>query len=187
MVNICEPLINVVTVDKPKVLIGLNQNGAWDGVAGLGILRPQAITPPAKRRDLTESMSFTWNVVSLMFSPGSRLGDSRAQAKPTGQEVWDAGASERLAVIAKIGPWPTGHGHTHRETVLTSCWFSMARPLKIPDERGGYGRQLRCKPKLTDLHPTVRGRFGDDSQYRQGDSITRGLRNWVLRECLTRA
>ncbi len=45
MVNICEPLINAVSSDKPKVLTGLDQNGAWDGVAGWLILRPQATTP----------------------------------------------------------------------------------------------------------------------------------------------
>ena len=29
--NGCERLINVVMIDKPKVLIGLNQNGKWAG------------------------------------------------------------------------------------------------------------------------------------------------------------
>ncbi len=29
MVNICELLINVVRTNKPKMLIGLNQNGTW--------------------------------------------------------------------------------------------------------------------------------------------------------------
>jgi hypothetical protein len=32
MVNICELLTSVVTQDKPKMLIGLNQNGKWSGI-----------------------------------------------------------------------------------------------------------------------------------------------------------
>ena len=35
MASICEPLINVVTLSKPKMLIGLDQKGTWPGTRSL--------------------------------------------------------------------------------------------------------------------------------------------------------
>jgi hypothetical protein len=60
MVNICESLINVVSSNKPKMLISprrayrLGPKGKWSGT---GVLTsPVAdIVPPAKRRDLTHA------------------------------------------------------------------------------------------------------------------------------------
>ena len=52
MVNICEPLLNVVTSNKPKMLTGLNQKGKGSGTGA--IKSPVAdVAPPAKRRNLT--------------------------------------------------------------------------------------------------------------------------------------
>jgi hypothetical protein len=48
MVNIRESLINVVMINKPKMLTGLNQNGMWLGTECIS--RSVAdIMPPAKR------------------------------------------------------------------------------------------------------------------------------------------
>ena len=52
MVNICELLINVVNVNKPKMLSGLDQNGERIGID----IRASSITdatPPAERQNLT--------------------------------------------------------------------------------------------------------------------------------------
>ena len=54
MVNICESLINVVSSNKPKMLIGLNQNGKWPGIDA----RTSSVAddePPAERQDLTHT------------------------------------------------------------------------------------------------------------------------------------
>ena len=52
MVNTCKPLINVVTSNKPKRLIGLNQKGMRTGIGAL-IFPIADVVPPANRRDLT--------------------------------------------------------------------------------------------------------------------------------------
>jgi len=39
MVNLLEVPIKVVTIDKPKMLIGLNQNGTWSGTGSCHISR----------------------------------------------------------------------------------------------------------------------------------------------------
>lgn len=61
MVNECESLINVVSSDKRKRLLRLNQNGEWPGTGAL--TSPVADTaPPAEKRDLIDSVVFhrTW-------------------------------------------------------------------------------------------------------------------------------
>ncbi len=63
MVNICEWLINVVTYNKPKRLIGLNQNGKWPST-DVWTSSVADDEPPAKRPDLTHSKVLTWNVVN---------------------------------------------------------------------------------------------------------------------------
>ena len=58
MANICEPMINVVKVDKRKVLIRLNQNGEWSGPGA--VVSPGAdVAPPANRWDLTRTGMYT--------------------------------------------------------------------------------------------------------------------------------
>jgi len=52
MVNTCKPLINVVTSNKPKRMIGLKQKGKRPGIGALSSSIADA-APPAKRRDLT--------------------------------------------------------------------------------------------------------------------------------------
>ena len=54
MVNICEPLINVVNVDKRKVLIRLSQKGEWSG-SGAVVSSDADYAPPANRWDLTRT------------------------------------------------------------------------------------------------------------------------------------
>ena len=61
MVNICEPLINVVNGNKPKVLTSpkrtnrLGPKGKWPGARVSGSLAADDV-PPANRRNLTHLM-----------------------------------------------------------------------------------------------------------------------------------
>lgn len=74
MVNVSESLINVVTNDKPKRLIGLSQNGERIGVETVYFSTADAI-PPAKRRDLTLSFgnhAKRGKPVSLPFGKANR-------------------------------------------------------------------------------------------------------------------
>jgi len=52
MVNTCESLINAVIENKPKMLIGLDQNGMWPGT-GVAMSPVADDAPPAERHDLT--------------------------------------------------------------------------------------------------------------------------------------
>ncbi len=54
MVNTSELLINVVSYDKPKMLIRLEPKGKWLGVEGSQSLTVD-VKPLAKRQDLTHS------------------------------------------------------------------------------------------------------------------------------------
>ena len=61
MVNTCEPLINAVNGNEPKVLTSprrtnrLGPKGKWSGVRGSGSLTADD-APPVNRRNLTHSM-----------------------------------------------------------------------------------------------------------------------------------
>ncbi len=68
MVNICEPLINIVTLNKPKVLKVLKRNhrlgpkGKGSGIGGANSPIVD-VAPPAERRDLTHVLWYlygTW-------------------------------------------------------------------------------------------------------------------------------
>ena len=68
MVNICEPLINVVTEDKPKVLTGparANRLGPKGKGSGIGAPNSPIAdgVPPAEKRNLTHAVWYlhgTW-------------------------------------------------------------------------------------------------------------------------------
>ena len=57
MVSISERSINVVTVNKPKTMTGLRQNGTVVGAGSLGLPCHGHTTPPADRADLTHAVS----------------------------------------------------------------------------------------------------------------------------------
>ena len=56
-VNICERSVNVVIRTKPKMLIGLRQNGTVVGAGSLGLPCHGQLTPPANRADLTHPVT----------------------------------------------------------------------------------------------------------------------------------
>ena len=69
-VNRSEPLLNVVSLNKPKVLTVSKRNyrlGPKGKGSGIGALQSPIVdgVPPVKRRNLTHSNQvLTWNVVS---------------------------------------------------------------------------------------------------------------------------
>ncbi len=68
MVNVSESLVNVVTNDKLKRLIGLSQNAERIGVETVYFSTADAI-PPAKRRDLILSFGNHAKRGKLVFLP----------------------------------------------------------------------------------------------------------------------
>lgn len=54
MGNVSELLINTVSINKPKLLSGLNQNGVWL-VISVRSGDTSSFTPPVKRQALTQS------------------------------------------------------------------------------------------------------------------------------------
>lgn len=56
MVNESELLVNVVNENKPKMLIGLNQNGQWSG-SEITMFSDVDAAPPAERQHLTHSVT----------------------------------------------------------------------------------------------------------------------------------
>jgi len=103
MVNTSELLINVVTCDKPKMLIGLSQNGK-----GSGMDAPNSSIadgePPAKRQDLTHT--------GICTERGKPAGLPEREREPQGTRkglrVEDGGRSESLPVMGRIGVEPVG-------------------------------------------------------------------------------
>ena len=73
MVNVSESLLIVVSTSKPKVLIGLSQNGKWSSVEAAESSTAD-VAPPAKRRDLPHSLLLIRNVVSPYSSHSSSHG-----------------------------------------------------------------------------------------------------------------
>jgi len=104
MVKRCEPLLNVVTESKPKVLrsfpkklVGLGQNGKGTRLGAPNSPSADEV-PPAKRRNLTHlNQVLSGNVlsplVSLWGKQAARRADGpagkggRKKRKPTGNEL----------------------------------------------------------------------------------------------------
>ena len=91
--------INVVRTDKPKTLIGLNQNGTWPG-AGASPFPCRRCRATGEQAEPTPSGIHPWNVISPSSSPRGR---PAARRSPMGRRVGDEGGSERRPVIGRIG------------------------------------------------------------------------------------
>ena len=122
MVKRCEPLLNVVTESKPKVLrsfpkklVGLGQNGKGTSLGAPNSPSADGV-PPAKRRNLTHlNQVLSGNVLSPLVS----LWESKPQGVPMGQRVQEGGRSESQLAMSWIGVEPEGN-ITLRESGLTS-------------------------------------------------------------------
>lgn len=130
-VNRCEPPINVVMKNKPKVLTGLDQNGTGP-VQGLATLLPQLQRSPAKRRCPPHPIGTRaerGNPVVLLGSPQ----DSSSQELPMGRRRKEGGRSEGRSVMERIGSAPWGN-RLPRESGQTSTGSLITRELEQPSK-----------------------------------------------------
>jgi hypothetical protein len=122
MANSGELPINVVRTDKPKALIGLDQNGTWPG-AGASPFPCRRCRATGEQAEPTPSVIHPWNVVSPSSSPRGR---PAARRSPMGRRVGDEGGSERRPVIGRIGVEPSSK-ITLRESGPTSLRSFVTR------------------------------------------------------------
>jgi hypothetical protein len=119
MVNICEPLINVVNENKPKVLGCLGQPNPLTGIHRLGPKgkgprmgapnSPTAdVASPAERRNLTCTGTCTERGKPEDLPVVTTTRESAPQGEPMGLRVEDGGKSECLPVMGRIGVEPGG-------------------------------------------------------------------------------
>jgi len=134
MANISEPLINVVNAGKPKVLIGLDQNGTGSE-QGLHVSLPQTAGPSAKRRSLPHLAHQTEHGKPVALPRGW---DSRPQGEPKGLRVKEDGESEGCVVMTQIeveAAAPRAAERTSRESGPTSIWSLVTREPEEPRRR----------------------------------------------------
>ena len=137
MVNIRELLINVVNRDKPKMPIGLGQNGK-----GSGMDAPNSSIaddePPAERQALTHTGTCTERGKPVV-SPGLSR-ESEPQGTLKGLWVWDGGKSECLPVMGRIGVEPVVEDREPRQLV-TSLHVKTG---KLPPGRSSRENLANC-------------------------------------------
>ena len=97
MTNICEPVIKIVTRDKPKWLIGLGQKGkeARRSSPNCGLVEHSL---PGREQVSNPTYSLRWNLETLYTS----LWESEPQGEPMGMQEWDGGRSECQSVMGWI-------------------------------------------------------------------------------------
>jgi hypothetical protein len=122
MANSGELPINVVRTDKPKALIGLDQNGTWPG-AGASPFPCRRCRATGEQAEPTPSVIHPWNVVS----PSSSFrGKPSARRLLMGRRVEDEGRSECPPVTGGIGVESSGE-ITPRESGPTSLGSFVTR------------------------------------------------------------
>ena len=121
--NTCEPLINVVTVDKPKMLTGLNQKvrGRYRGSCTRLSQTPR---PPADRRSPPHPGTEAERGKPVALPSW----ESAPQGAPTGRRVEEDGGSEGRAGNGA----DRGCDITPRESGPTSIWSLSTRELGQP-------------------------------------------------------
>jgi hypothetical protein len=98
MVNVCEPLINAVILDKPKMLIGLSQK-ARSTVWSLTLAPSWAPTATGGQRAPKPSQSYLRNTVNP-YRPFVEVGTPRGE--PTAVRAEDEGGSKCRLVMRRI-------------------------------------------------------------------------------------
>ena len=99
MVNVCELLINAVTLNEPKMLTGSTQKGMWLDIS-LSIGNTRTVKPPAKRQDLNHSFVSYAKHVKPVSLPCEA---SEPQGTPLGMRAEDGGKSKSHSVMGRIG------------------------------------------------------------------------------------
>ena len=128
-VNECESVINLVSGIMPKMLTGMNQNGAW---ADFGLQNSEAGTTKLTGEKPAPNLplSLTQNTENPHFRP-LLLWAGRPQGRLLRVRVREVGESECRAVIARIG----AEGRPDivlPEREQTSDWSLFARKFGEP-------------------------------------------------------
>jgi len=124
MGNRCELVINAVTREEPKTLIGFNQNGAWQGTEAMksSVMDEK---PPAESEALTHLVIKTEHGKPIVLPCAGR----KPQGVPMGLWVKEEGESESRTVMVRIGVELCGN-ITPRESGQTSLWSLVTRELE---------------------------------------------------------
>jgi len=152
MVNICEPLINVVICDKPKALTWLPKEAHRLGPKGKGpgMGAPNSpiadVAPPAERRNLTYAGTCTERGKPVGLPVDTSTRESLPQGKPMGLRVGDGGRSECLPVMGRIGVEPgdcavrtdKGVHHSTRKRADFPIWSLITREFGEPSQEGKH-------------------------------------------------
>ena len=141
MVNIREPLINVVIGNKPKVLTRLaraDRLGPKDTGSSIGAPNSPIAddVPPAKRRDLIHAGWYLHGTCQAHRSPAR---DSEPQGTLTGLWVKDGGRSERLSVMGRRGV------ASHRDYITPRASGLTSQPSRSSQESLVNRRRRECK------------------------------------------
>ena len=127
-VNVCEPMINLVNWQHAKDADRHEPKGTWGGLWMSLVPEQGQQPPPGNSRHPTSQLSLMWNMVSPYSRPS---GQSEPQGTPMGVRVWEAGKSERRAVIARIGIEEISD-IIPPEREQTSGWSLFARDFEEP-------------------------------------------------------
>ena len=142
MVNRCESLINVVNANKPKMLIGLNQNGKWSGT-GVLCSPVVVVAPPANRRDLTHAVSQAERGKPDIFPMG------RMVARPT-NEIAGKGCWKKRRLRCNGGD--RGSNFASCESRQTSNRFFVTRELDKPLSEEKQMAVMKAIAEMSDLN-----------------------------------
>ena len=124
MVNTRESAIKIVSYDKRKWLLRLDQNGKEVGTASLKYAFVTH-TPPGQQQAPNPTYLCKWNVETPYRSPS---GDSRPQGFANG----GAGVGYWKKRMPCCNGADTGFNVTRRESGPTSDWWYVARKLVEP-------------------------------------------------------
>ena len=109
MANKCEPLLNVVTLNRLKLLISLNQNGVQSDIPVWGYTDARL---SAERRSLSCQFINYAERGKPVFLLLRR--ESPSQDEPMGMQVREYGKSECRAVMVRIGVETSPHAKACR-------------------------------------------------------------------------
>jgi N-terminal domain of reverse transcriptase len=135
-----EAAINVVNINKRKMLIRLGQNGMWSGPGAHSSPGADGASP-AKSGDPPHPGTSAERGKPVALP--TRVGDS--QEEPTGRRVKDEGGSECRPLTGRIGVEPPGD-ITPPEREPTSLGSSVTREPRPTDSGGKADRTQAATP-----------------------------------------
>jgi hypothetical protein len=123
-----ERLINAVMPRRPKMLTGLDQNGTWQRMNGLGVPVHTTIAPPAERTTLTRAVSSAKHGKPDDFRQDAGTDLVRGKEESAGRggrrrQTPFCNGVDRMIIIQS-------------ERMQTSDWFQMTRRQVPTHSRG---------------------------------------------------